>query len=255
MKICKLCILKPANKTNSHIISKFLGKRLFENLPNRHTIQYSRVSKKDIKKQDTPKEDYILCNFCEKRLEIIETYFSRRLNEIFFFENYPSKFQLNKIQEQEYLECNLRPDLFTLFIYTLIWRSSISNLEIFRNYKLPETTEEQMRILIDINLKFSQKDMLNHVFISNKEFDPITCLLKPKEYNDESRGLMLAYQNSPNCFLLFVSEFLIFFYPKSEFSDMAHRNFNLNEISKILIPLANTSQWIFFKNLIIDKFR
>ncbi|MFZ6665804.1 hypothetical protein [Peijinzhouia sedimentorum] len=253
MKKCKLCLNREADKPNSHIISKFLGKRLFESLPNRHSIQYSRITKNFIKKQDTPKEDFILCKSCEKRLEIIETYFSRSLNELFEFQKYPLKFQLDKIETQEFLRCNLRPDLFTIFIYSLIWRSSISELEMFKDYKLPENVEEQLRLLLDTNLKLSQKEMLNHSFLSITEFDAITCLIKPKEYNIENVGMLIAYQNSPECYLLFISEFIIMFYPKSELSEIAHRHFKISEHSTILIPLANTEQWNYLKKIIFDK--
>jgi hypothetical protein len=255
MKICKLCSSEKADKKNSHIIPKFLGKRLFANFPNRHLIVYSRDKNKIEKEQDTPKEDFILCYSCEKRFELLETYFSRRLTELFSFSLHPKKFQLDSIQNQEFIRCNFRPDLFLLFIYSLIWRSAISRLAIFKDYNLPSPVEEHIRNILNINIGYNQKDMLNNAFVPMKELNPAICVIKAKEYNDETLGIILAYQTSPNAYLLFISEFIIFFYPNIELAEFAHKYFTLNENNQVLIPLATTDQWKDLKQIIFDRLK
>ena len=133
MGICKLCLSKKADKKNSHIIPKFLGKRLFDHFPNRHTLMVCRGTDKIVKWQDIPKEDFILCGPCENRFELLETYFSKRLNDLFAFEEFPQRFQLLKIYNQEFIKTKFKPELFILFIYSMIWRAS------FLAYKFSKT--------------------------------------------------------------------------------------------------------------------
>jgi hypothetical protein len=70
-KKCTLCKINIANKKNSHIIPKFLCKGLFTT-HSRHTLVINRNGKTQ-KRQDTPKESYIFCVVCEKRMEVLET--------------------------------------------------------------------------------------------------------------------------------------------------------------------------------------
>lgn len=70
--ICKLCLEKEADQANSHIIPKFLGKNLFVEIKPRHSLLYS--SDGNLRKvQDTPKEDNIFCENCEKGFSLYET--------------------------------------------------------------------------------------------------------------------------------------------------------------------------------------
>lgn len=81
MQNCRLCKDRVADKSNSHLIPKFMCKRLFEDTKPRHTVSLSKNGIQT-KIQDVPKENYILCSFCEKRFEKLETYFSRVFMEI-----------------------------------------------------------------------------------------------------------------------------------------------------------------------------
>jgi hypothetical protein len=57
-----------ADKKNSHTIPKFLNERLFHHSIHRHTIQID-IRGKEIKLQNTPSQDYLVCSQCEKRFE------------------------------------------------------------------------------------------------------------------------------------------------------------------------------------------
>lgn len=77
MPNCNLCLNREADQKNSHIIPKFLSKRLFESTKPRHSIEVSEKGR-TTKIQDIPKEDFLLCKFCEKRLGHLETYMAKR---------------------------------------------------------------------------------------------------------------------------------------------------------------------------------
>src|SRR5690606_26727093 len=128
---CKLCKDEVANKPNSHIIPKFMSKRLFESTKPRHTLQINRDGKQVIL-QDTPKENNILCHSCEKRFEVVETYFSRVLIDINSLTSAKWKYTISNHYQNEIIVCDdLQPTLFKLFIYSIIWRCSISSLFLF----------------------------------------------------------------------------------------------------------------------------
>ena len=135
----------------------------------------------------------------------------------------------------------------------MIWRASISSLQIFRDFKLPPHTEENIRILIDANAASTQRQMLSSSFESNLRFNPALCLIKPKEYNNDTTGMLIAYQTSANAYMLFISEFIVFFYPDKDLAEEAHRKFTLTENAPVLIPLANTVQWNYIKRILFEK--
>ena len=85
---CKLCLERPADQKSSHIIPKFMCKGLFEETKPRHALSVTRDGKSR-KIQDIFKEDYILCNHCEKRIGILETHFARIIEEIHSYANFP----------------------------------------------------------------------------------------------------------------------------------------------------------------------
>ena len=119
MPNCNLCLIKEADKPNSHIIPKFLSKRLFESSTPRHSIEIDRKGR-NRKIQDTPKENFILCKSCEKRFEILETLYSKKINSINNYINLKDKFQITEFGNNKILKClNINPTGFKLFIYSL----------------------------------------------------------------------------------------------------------------------------------------
>src|SRR5688572_12661282 len=116
MDKCKLCKTNVADKMNSHIIPKFMCQRLFEDAIPRHSIEINSKGKSK-KIQDSPKENNILCTSCEKRIEILETYFSKKIIDIHNFSNVKDRIDLETISDQKYLICkNIKPTIFKLFI-------------------------------------------------------------------------------------------------------------------------------------------
>ena len=68
--ICFLCETNNAIKKNSHIFPKFITKSIFGNGKG-YQIDVNNSDKQPRVIQDTPKEDYLICEKCEKYFEIL----------------------------------------------------------------------------------------------------------------------------------------------------------------------------------------
>src|SRR5690625_1860216 len=79
--LCLLCEENYATKQNSHILSKFISTGFLGDSPRRgyelDSSTFSEGKKKVI--QDSPKEDYILCDDCESYFGVLETIAGRDL--------------------------------------------------------------------------------------------------------------------------------------------------------------------------------
>lgn len=161
MALCKLCKNNPADKENSHIITKFLGKPLFDKDGHKYAW---RVGRNGMKKpvQDTPKEDFILCTSCEKRMANVETYFARILSRIDNYKRLTAEFEIEFIGTEQCIICkDIHPTLFKLFVYSLVWRASISSLAEFQHFCLPVIDEEKIGGFLDKNLRIEHTDLMN----------------------------------------------------------------------------------------------
>lgn len=152
---CKLCKRNEATKRNSHIFSAFfvedvIGKRDTEEsyiISTDPNIKYN-----ENKRYKTVKTDYILCECCEERIAYAENYFaaefSRKFRKLEFAPNFPIK---TYTQGYDYVICErVNPIAFTLFIYSLFWRASITkNIDILKNKELDNQDEEQLRIALN----------------------------------------------------------------------------------------------------------
>jgi hypothetical protein len=148
---CLLCGIKPAIKKNSHIIPKFISSDFLGDKTGKKG--YVIDSKTGIKKtiQDSPKEDYILCDDCEAYFSVIETEVAQEIKRL-HSEN------SGIITEPIVIESAVIPEkIFHLFYFSQFWRASISNHEIFKSFKLSEDIEKHLR------------DELNKFNSSNRE--------------------------------------------------------------------------------------
>ena len=248
MKICKLCLKNGADQNNSHIIPKFMGKRLFENIKPRHTIRIDISGKFDTL-QDTPKEDKILCKVCEKRFAILEHYFSLKLISIHNHSNQKDKFKIHSDGTNNTLEClNIKKKALMLFNYSLIWKVSISNVHEFVKMKIPNSSEEYIRKFLDGNLKNTHSELLaSFNQISNiPEFECFT--FKCDTTNEYTRGIFTAYEFAKHSFGIFLVDIVVFLYLDKK---SVREDFNIiKNISSnnALISLATPKEWKILNN-------
>lgn len=254
MPKCKLCLKAEADKKKSHIIPKFMGKRLFESNP-RYGIQID-ITGKQSKIQDIPKEDYIFCSNCENRFARLEHYFSLKLNSIHNYANEKEKFKVYSNGDNSFLECfKVSYNALKLFNYTLIWRASISNHYSFKKYKLPKFYEEKVREVLDINLSVSQSEILENLneFRDNTGLD--SYFFKCRFKNQYTRGYFSCYQIDKNAFGLFLVDFIVYTYTDKESIPEEFEIISKLQKENALIVMASVDNWRKINNASIKNFK
>lgn len=202
--LCLLCNNHHADQKNSHIIPKFFSEGLFYGTVPRFTLLVSKDKSKR-KVQDTFKEDFILCPECEKSLSVLESYCSLRFGRIgnnrFFT-------QFNRIVDGKFemVECKqLDIKIFNLFIYSIVWRISISKDLAFTSFKLENSASEQLRIILANNIAPSQTELMSrikklnslplhgHVLFRPKKFlRPPSSMMSVASYNTSMHQIHLV---------------------------------------------------------------
>lgn len=252
-KKCALCLVEEADKKNSHIIPKFLGKSLFHKLPYKHTIAITS-DLKSRKMQDIPKEDHLLCSYCERRLSVIETIFARYIDQIHSYK--ANKAVIDHIVPQNYLVCNqIYPTLFKLFFYSVIWRLSVTSLREFGTFKFESTVEEELRIFIHRNLKTTKGDLLSGL----EQIDGIPnydlCLVKPENRLYPPRSFMSAHSFNSNLHLIMFSELSLFFAISDEALTPLMKFYSNRQNKRVIIGLGKERSWDYFNDMLLTQFR
>lgn len=185
--ICLLCKTRNSNKKNSHVISKFLGNKLFEGKSIRRAkaVNFEEGTITDDRTvQDTYKEDYILCSICEDKISIIESLVARSLHPIFkkiTTSDFISKSNFENLKYWELVKID--PRVFHLFVYSLLWRASIS-IKSYPNIKCEPDNENQINVILNEYLKESSDELkakLDDENISEFPYFPIILLIPSEE--------------------------------------------------------------------------
>jgi hypothetical protein len=228
-------------------------KGLFEAVEPRHCLSIDKLGK-GRKVQDTPKEDFILCKSCEKRIEVLETHFARVINDIHLYKNFPGRFKLLSIGTQQYIECNdINPTLFKLFLYSLVWRASISNLFEFLPFHLTSIDEEIIREFLNSNLTTDKKSLIEGIEKRSNVPSYHSCIIKPKEKSASSRGTFSICSMSETAHILLLIDFAIFFYTDQISIGQVLEKFSNKQNQKVIVALVETEPWLDLNRLYISK--
>ena len=122
---CRLC-KKERELKNSHIIPEFLYSSLYDEKHRFHKISTDRDKRNTLVQKGI--REYLLCGDCEQKLSKFETYSRKVLiggTEI-TVRNEGGLIHLEGIDYKK----------FKLFALSILWRSSVSSLEVFENIKL-----------------------------------------------------------------------------------------------------------------------
>jgi hypothetical protein len=164
---CLLCEANESSQRRSHIIPKFIGNGIFENSKPRSGIAWYKNGKTKIV-QDIIKEDFLFCPVCEKYFSTLETYCSLRL-ERFNDIRYRNSYIRLKEGVYEFIESkDLNIKIFNLFIYSIVWRVSISENFGFANYKLNSKDEGKLRYILNEFSSGSQSELLHKIDTLNE---------------------------------------------------------------------------------------
>lgn len=197
MEICTLCLKNNATQRNSHIFPKFMGTTMLastDGLRKGYKITtHSGINYKIF--QDTPKEDYIFCPSCESLISrqfetpIANQFYNNRENPRSFF----NVFMRDHYFYRVYFKLDYQ--LFTKFIYSIIFRACVSNTDYFKDFKISPDIQEKLR----------------KILYENSPFESFPFLILTVPYNPKPTGNFIgAISSKKNVHLIGVNEFIIF---------------------------------------------
>lgn len=211
---CLLCRTRLATKKNSHILPDFVTKTILGS-DNRKIIYGIPSQASKIKKdQDTPKEDYILCPECETKLGVLEREFANYLyyplvrRELHLFTR-----KLNPVDPSITIVIpRQRPGfLYHLFIWSIIWRASISSHSAFSAFNLGNDLEEELRSTLDLFIKPSTEMMENFYSFNRLAFPTYhtAVYLSPMQNSATSNFILGLTLNNDGDGWIVMNEFII----------------------------------------------
>ncbi|KAB2917992.1 MAG: hypothetical protein F9K23_02260 [Bacteroidetes bacterium] len=220
--LCLLCLINPATKKNSHILPKFMTKSILgtSNQKAGYILQSLKPFDKS-KVQDSPKEDFILCESCERYFEILETYVSQRLHNRLWDIRKNSEFEdhINNdgIRWRSSKQINI--NVFKLFLFSILWRSSVSSHPLFNLYKISEEEKDVFRTEL-IRFRVNQQKELLEKVDNDSTINIFYIILTCQSFGDETKNVIFPYSNSGNPHSFYLNRYLIFF---------SFTNFSLNQ--------------------------
>jgi hypothetical protein len=250
---CLLCERNKSTQQNSHIIPKFFGKGLFYGTNPRHSLSIDKTGKKE-KVQDIIKEDYLLCPECEKGLSIFETYCILRLNR-FNDIRYFSKFNKIKRGEFEYFECKeLDIRIFNLFIYSIVWRASVSESYEFGGFKLPKMEEEKLKVILDKFIKPNQTELIEKLEELNTLPIHSHVIIRPNKKLRPPSAMLSAASRDEWLHEMHLVDFIIFYITDREKLVEGFKEIDNNNLeNRVRIGLTTPERWKAYNFELINK--
>jgi hypothetical protein len=252
---CLLCNQRPATQRNSHIIPKFFAKGIFEGTNPRHGTRLS-IQGDEQSVQDIVKENYLFCPVCEKGISVLETYCIRGLdkfNDIQYFNSYKTF----KRGEFEYFECKILDiKIFNLFIYSIVWRASISNDYAFIPFKLIESDEEQLRVMLQTFLEPTQTALCNKLSDLKELPNHKHVMIRPKKkLRPPHAGLSAVSSSDKSIHQLYLIDYLILYLTKPDKLVDALKVIDNNNLDNaVRVGLSDRNQWEIFNSAFMSKF-
>jgi hypothetical protein len=198
MKICPLCKIDPATKTECHIFPRFLGlsMRIDGNQSRVFRLNEDFILGKTIYNQDTAKEDYLLCPKCESFLDHeLETHVAEKFYNVRSDNKYYIKSQINS-DVFYYTYKDLDQQKFKRLIYSMIFRASIASIYPYSDFKITEEQEDYFAKQILGTDFFIDCTMYVFIQTQNQERKPnIMCIKR--------------FDQDPDIYQIFANEIMI----------------------------------------------
>ncbi|HEK22204.1 hypothetical protein [Mucilaginibacter sp.] len=193
---CLLCKVNAANKTNSHILPRFISTGFLgaKGAPRKGFLLngINELTAKPKTVQDSPKEDYILCEECEAYFSLVETASAPAVK---FWQTKAAEGELKIVPIHPHLKLvqlnSPEPVVMRLLVYSMFWRADISDLGTFKNYKLDSDLAESLRCSL---LEF--KALANGALQANLKTKEITlhpyATMTAGAFKDETANVLAA---------------------------------------------------------------
>lgn len=243
MKVCKLCGLKDATQTNSHIITLALIKEALNHsnikerdyevtfmlsntdipksyfgrnvLPDHIEEVLGRsLTEKEISQNKNPfTEDFIFCPDCERKISLLETEFINRiyskLNSLKNIEDLPTDKKHNRLYNLNLYELKLT----YLFCYSIFFRTAIAKEN---GHELNQKLKEHLRQTLNSKLSLKVDDLINRIKDLQKsdlKFPIIFCFLEDFETTDKTGNLIL-FSKSKQPHFIWANDVALFLFEK-----------------------------------------
>jgi hypothetical protein len=213
---CLLCQANPATKANSHIYPKFLS-TIFLGPKGRPRKGFGLSSDEILDKkpriiQDSPKEDYILCEECEAYFSILE---GIARDTFINWQAWVDKgeYSLTPINEDlDIVECiSADKKTILLFIYSIFWRASISSVQLFENVKIVQDFEEELRTTLLSYRRITKTDYLSALNASPSFKVFPTSIITARSFSDETPNMLFApFSLDPYCLVVDRFSFMLY---------------------------------------------
>lgn len=196
----------------------------------------------------------ILCKDCEKGFSVLETYCALRLerfNEIRFANN----FNRVKRGEFEYVECkNLDIKIFNLFIYSIVWRLSVSQKFAFENFKLKKNDEKEIKNTLKKHIKTNQ----NHLFKGLAGLEELPnhshVMIRPNKKLRPPNSMLSAASRNEWLHELHLVDYILFYLTDKDKLVDGLKEINNNKLDSLVkIGLTKPEMWRSYNNDLINK--
>ena len=271
---CKLCLKNTADQTGSHILSCMSVKSMIGNRGEEKSFVISTDPFENYLKNtkgEEIKEDYILCRPCEQRLAYVESYIAEELFNKVKKSNFLSNFPRKTVYNIEVIEClRINPFAFHIFLYSQIWRASISNTQIFCKFNLENEIEEFLRITINNTLPerndyrgvvLKPKIWFKQLESYKNDLEKIKYLIATTDVIEDTTGdFIMFHPTFKQPYSLMMNEWIIYFNVNESFNEDIFdllKGINIPEIynsgkETIRIIQIDKSKWLQTRNNLRD---
>jgi len=169
MNKCKLCLIREANQTGSHIVSAFfvasqIGKRGKEEgymMTTDPSQNYSENTGATHIKQDN-----IFCSQCEKRLSFLENTIAAEYTNKINDPKYADNFEIINVKGRSFIKLKrLNSVAFLLFVYSILFRAHVSRTGLYSNFKIDDDLNEILRKNLDALLP----EIIDHEIVEKRK--------------------------------------------------------------------------------------
>ena len=176
----------------------------------------------------------------------IATHFYYRYRNPRFADAFPIEKRYNLITEElDSIICNkVHVGMFKLFIYSQIWRASISTDSAYKNFKLSPELEETLRHTLDTFLKDTADETIAYYDQHVADFPQFQFTISTPKDQSESIGNFVAepYEDGKGAYLMVLNEFAIIFYSKWDEGRKFGRAFNPGAYP-INVSIVTVEEW------------
>ena len=256
--ICLLCDTNQATKENSHIIPKFIGKSIFgsRGIKRAYLVDTNKGHEPADFTQGTIKESYLFCPNCESYLSNIETYIAERFHKRLRTAKLTDQFPLyeNKGGVTWKICLQVNPIIFRLFIYSIVWRCSISESSIHQKFKLSSEEDTLLKSDLKKYITSTYKEFIEKIETRSENIMIFPFVIYTSQsFHDNAMNTIFTSSYNKNPYVLHLNEYIVLFSFKTKtFLD----NFDFlvnNDISHIKLGFFSEEFWLLENKRFFDE--